>query len=206
CGRRTDALAIYASTRALLAQETGLDPGGALQELHQRMLTADAALACGQAAKTDDDPVSAGHLAGAAESAAGAPRLTPVPRQLPARTRHFVGRSEEQRALVDQLSHVRDAAVVCTIDGTAGIGKTALAVHTAHEISRHFPDGQLYVNLRGYEPAGTPAPPAEAIRGFLSALGVQPGQIPVGLDALAGLYRTLLAGRRVLVVLDNAYD
>ena len=205
CGRRTDALTLYASTRALLAQETGLDPDSALQELHQQILTADAALTCGQTAQTGGDPASAGQADGSAVSGGG-PRATPVPRQLPARARHFVGRGDEQRALLDQVSHVRDAAVVCTIDGTPGIGKTTLAVHTAHEIARHFPDGQLYVNLRGYEPAGTPAPPAEAIRGFLSALGVQPSQMPAGLDALAGLYRTLLADRRVLVVLDNAYD
>ena len=86
------------------------------------------------------------------------------------------------------------------------MGKTALAVHWAHQVAGSFPDGQLYVNLRGYDPSGTPLPPAEAIRGFLDALGVPASRIPAAPQAQAGLYRSLLSGRRVLILLDNARD
>ena len=94
--------------------------------------------------------------------------------------------------------------VISAVDGMPGIGKTALAVHWAHQVADRFPDGQLYINLRGFDPSGLPVPAAEAIRGFLDAFGIPASQIPWSLDAQAGLYRSLLAGRRVLVVLDNA--
>ena len=92
------------------------------------------------------------------------------------------------------------------ISGTAGVGKTALAVHFAHLVAADFPDGQLYVNLRGAHPAAAPAIPEDAIRGFLGAFGLRPDQVPQDADAQAALLRSLLAGRRVLVVLDNASD
>ena len=98
------------------------------------------------------------------------------------------------------------AVVITAIAGTAGVGKTALAVHWAHRMAQHFPDGQLYANLRGFDPSASMVSPAEAIRGFLDALGVPPQRIPDGLQAQEGLYRSLLAGRRVLVLLDNARD
>jgi hypothetical protein len=96
--------------------------------------------------------------------------------------------------------------VISAIDGTAGIGKTALAVHFGHQMAGSFPDGQLYVNLAGFGPSGSPLAPGQAMREFLDALGIPPEQIPAGLDWQAGLYRSLLAGRRTLVVLDNAAD
>jgi tetratricopeptide (TPR) repeat protein len=92
------------------------------------------------------------------------------------------------------------------IDGTAGVGKTALAVHWAHRAAARFPDGQLYVNLRGFDPSAAPVAPGEAVRGFLDAFEVPPDRVPDGVAAQAGLYRSLLAGRRVLVLLDNAAD
>jgi hypothetical protein len=92
------------------------------------------------------------------------------------------------------------------IGGMAGIGKTTLAVRWAHEVAHRFPDGQLFVELRGFEPFRAPLEPAEALRGMLVALGVPPGRLPGGLDALAGLYRSVLSGRRLLVVLDDAFD
>ncbi|GAB3947061.1 hypothetical protein GCM10027614_41640 [Micromonospora vulcania] len=96
--------------------------------------------------------------------------------------------------------------VIAAVSGTPGVGKTTLAVHWAHRVADHFPDGQLYVNLRGFDAGGAVLDPADAIRGFLAALGVPVERIPAGLSAQAGLYRSLLAGRRVLVVIDNARD
>ena len=132
-----------------------------------------------------------------------------VPRALPAPTPHFIGRENERRMLTQLIkAHVDPggSVAVVVIGGTAGVGKTALAVHWAHRVADRFPDGQLYVNLRGFDPAGAVMDPAEAVRGFLDALRVPPQRIPAGLDAQAALYRSLLAGRRMLVVLDNARD
>jgi tetratricopeptide (TPR) repeat protein len=132
-----------------------------------------------------------------------------VPRQLPAATRHFAGRTAElQRltGLLDQGAGAGGTVVISAIGGTAGVGKTALAVCWAHRVADRFPDGQLYVNLRGFDPTGAPVKPAEAVRGFLDAFAVPVERIPVGLDAQAALYRSLVAGKRMLVVLDNAYD
>ncbi|GAA2586298.1 tetratricopeptide repeat protein [Actinomadura fulvescens] len=128
-----------------------------------------------------------------------------VPRQLPAAIAGFTGRRAELRALTAMLEET-STVLISAIGGTAGIGKTALAVHWAHQVAARFPDGQLYVNLRGFDPAGPPVASAEAIRVFLDAFQVPPEQIPVNLEAQAALYRSLLAGRRILVVLDNARD
>src|ERR1035438_6519984 len=136
----------------------------------------------------------------------------PAPRQLPAVLAYFVGRSAELDILDDLLEQALSSpagpgqVVVAAISGTAGVGKTALAVHWAHQSADRFPDGQLYANLRGFDPAGSPGAPGEVIRGFLGSLQVPAGHIPPGAEAQAGLYRSLLAGRRMLVVLDNARD
>lgn len=139
----------------------------------------------------------------------------PVPRQLPAHTSHFVGRAAELMELARLLDKVTGGpeadrtagtVVISAIGGMAGIGKTALALHWAHQVAGRFPDGQLYVNLRGFGPAGSPVTPAEAIRGFLDAFSVEPERIPADLEAQAALYRSLIAGRRMLIVLDNAHD
>lgn len=126
----------------------------------------------------------------------------PVPRQLPSIGSYFVGRTRELRR-IDELT--RDEAVsVVVITGAPGVGKTATAVHWARAVVARFPDGQLYANLRGFDPSGHPVPPNEAIRRFLDAFGLPPERIPADLDAQACLYRSLLSNRRVLVVLDNA--
>jgi tetratricopeptide (TPR) repeat protein len=122
---------------------------------------------------------------------------TAVPRQLPPVAPHFVGRSAE-------LDAVTRAAGPVLVTGMAGVGKTTLAVAWAHRSARLFPDGQLYVNLRGFDPSGTAVTPEQAVRGFLDALAVP--AVPAGFAAQVGLYRSLLAGRRMLVLLDNASD
>lgn len=133
-----------------------------------------------------------------------------VPRQLPAAVGCFTGRDRELATLASLLEVQPGPApqtmVISAIGGTAGVGKTTLAVYWAHQVADRFPDGQLYVNLRGFDPSGEPVPPAEAIRGFLDALGVPPEKIPAMAQAQTGLYRSLLAGRRVLILLDNARD
>jgi tetratricopeptide (TPR) repeat protein len=133
---------------------------------------------------------------------------TPVaPHQLPPAVPHLSGRSPELAALDALIRQDVPAgcAVISVIGGMAGVGKTALAVHWAHQVAGRFPDGQLYVNLRGFDPAGPSMPPEEVVLDFLTALGVPAGQIPATLAARVALYRSLLYGRRMLVVLDNAY-
>ena len=135
-------------------------------------------------------------------------RGRPVPAQLPADVAGFVGRTDQLSRLGKLLDGGdRPATVVISaIAGTAGVGKTALAVHWAHASLDRFPDGQLYVNLRGFDPGGTVAMPGEVVRFFLDALDVPAQLVPEGLDAQSALYRSLLAERRMLVLLDNARD
>jgi DNA-binding SARP family transcriptional activator/tetratricopeptide (TPR) repeat protein len=187
-GRQAEALAAYQHARNVLIDELGAEPGPDLKQLHQQILTADAAV-------------------GTAISAAPAP-ASPGPRQLPAAVAGFTGRAAELAALTGMLDHTRTpgTVVISAIGGTAGVGKTALALHWAHQVAGQYADGQLYVNLRGYDPSGTPVTATEAIRGFLDALGVPPERIPSGPQAQAGLYRSLLSDKRMLIVLDNAAD
>ena len=196
CGRQAEALAAYQQACRALADELGVEPGPELRGLHQRILRQDPDLA---------GPSPARRAGRTAIMGAG----SPIPRQLPSPIRHFAGRTGELRALTSLLREAAGdggAAVVSAISGTAGVGKTALAVQFARQVAGRFGDGQLQVNLRGFGPAGTPVTPAEAIRGFLDAFEVPAAQVPAGLDAQAALYRSLLAGRRVLVLLDNARD
>ena len=132
-----------------------------------------------------------------------------TPNQLPADTRAFSGRTTEL-SWIDAATAADPAqptaSVISAIFGAGGIGKTALAVHWAHRARDRYPDGQLYVNLRGFDPNSPPMDPADALRGFLSTLGVAPAQVPSDPDAVAATYRSLLADRRMIVVLDNARD
>ena len=129
-----------------------------------------------------------------------------VPRQLPAAPPHFTGRADESKALDEHVDAVADTVVVAAIRGMPGIGKTALAMHWAHQVAERFPDGQIYVNLCGFDPSGSPMPPEHAIRRLLIALGVLSERVPADVDAAASLYRSVLAGKRLLIVLDNARD
>jgi DNA-binding SARP family transcriptional activator/tetratricopeptide (TPR) repeat protein len=212
-GRDAEAIDRYTTVRQRLADHLGTDPGSELRALHQAILRG----------KLSPPPPPPPPLP---DEAAAAGRTLTSPAQLPPDVYGFTGRDDELHHLDGLLTAAgtRPAAVVTSggpvaraaktggtvvvsaIAGTAGIGKTALAVHWAHRVADRFGDGQLYVNLRGFDPSRSPVPPAEAVRGFLDAFAVPPQRIPASLEAQVGLYRSLLAGRRVLVVLDNARD
>ncbi|WP_233159068.1 AfsR/SARP family transcriptional regulator [Actinophytocola xanthii] len=189
-GRDAEALHRFAAVRQRLADELGTDPGAELRDLHQAILRGEP-----EPAPASARPVS--------------PPVSP-PAQLPPDTAVFTGRGSQLRHLDGLLAGVSaagsTAVVISAVSGTAGVGKTALAVHWAHQVRDRFPDGQLYVNLRGFDPGGPPVAPAEAVRRFLDAFDVAPASVPVSPEAQVGLYRSLLADRRVLVVLDNARD
>ena len=195
-GRQGEALQAYQRLYRLLDDELGVSPSGALEQLHRQILTGDPQL----------HNTAAGTVT--VQEREAPPSL--VPRQLPAAAVHFTGRGPQLAALSELLRRnetgAESEAAAAVITGTAGVGKTALAIHWGHRVAEHFPDGQLYVNLRGFDPAGLPITPADALRTLLEALGVPSAQIPAGLDARSGLYRSLLADRRILVVLDNARD
>jgi transcriptional regulator with XRE-family HTH domain/tetratricopeptide (TPR) repeat protein len=172
--------------------------------------------AAGQPGATSRDRASADERAGAAiaDERAGRAVAVTVPRQLPTQVPHFAGRASELAQLdgvLDEAASDRAAGgagvVISAIGGTAGVGKTALALHWAHRVAHRFPDGQLYANLRGFDAgSGRPADPSDVLRGFLDALGVHPERLPGDAEGLAALYRSVLAGRRMLVLLDNAAD
>ncbi|GAB3415842.1 AfsR/SARP family transcriptional regulator [Flindersiella endophytica] len=200
-GRKADALETYQQLYRLLGEELGIEPSAPVRELHHRILTDDATLA-----------TSAGESMPSTAPADG-PAAGVVPRLLPPAIDGFVDRKDELTRLDVVLppetgsGHGQPAALlIAAISGMAGVGKTVMAVHWAHQVADQFPDGQLYVNLRGFHPSGAAVAPGEAIRGFLDALRVPAERIPSDLEGQAGLYRSMLAGRRVLVVLDNARD
>ena len=195
CGRTGDALAQYQVSRRQLAADLGIDPGQELQRLHRQILTGDSLV---------HRPASPARRTGEA-----GPAGTPVPRQLPAPPPLFTGRASELSLLTRALPAPGEPGctmAIWAIDGTGGVGKTWLALRWAHDNVRSFPDGQLHINLRGFGPSGSAVDPAQAVRAFLDAFGVAAERIPAGLDAQIGLYRSTLAGKRVLVVLDNARD
>ena len=191
-GRQAEALEAFREAGLLLREELGIDPGSGLSTVHRRILAMDPTLL---------NPAPA-----PAKPATPAGPTGLVPAQLPADVAHFTGRADHLEALTGLAGRAGSTVVISAIGGTAGIGKSALAVHWAHRHTGLFPDGVLYVNLRGFDPAGPPLEPAAAVRGFLDGLGVASGRIPVGQEAQAGMYRSLLSGRKMLIVLDNARD
>ncbi len=221
-GRQAQALTHYEHVRRLLADSLGADPSPALRDLHRRILDADPTLTtpvagapvlCGPAAAVPGDggavPSSSDGAGASGVGVAGGGSAAVVPRQLPARPRLFAGRGRELADLTARLDEHRRSGttmVISAIGGTGGMGKTWLALHWAHRNLHRFPDGQLHVNLRGFDARAEPMPADTALRGFLDALGTAAGAIPSGVDAQGALYRSLVAGRRMLILLDNARD
>ncbi len=210
-GRRDQAVAVYRRSRRRLADELGVDPGPALAEAYAALLRHRSRPS---APGTGHAPAGGPGTASAAELPAQVPAHVPpyppsahrLPAQLPADVPDFAGRDPELSALDRLLAAAADsptAGAVSVVSGTAGVGKTALAVHWAHRTRHRFPDGQLYVNLRGYDPE-RPMPPGDALARFLTVLGVPGDAIPLDVDDRASRFRTELADRRMLVVLDNA--
>ena len=186
-GRQADALETYRRARYELVENAGVEPSPALTDIQRRILAHDPRLLAAQtSAPRPGQPVLA------------------RPAQLPPVVPQFTGRDTELAAL-DAAAAQAGPAAVLAVCGTAGVGKTALAVHWAHRVAARFPDGQLYVNLQGFDPGGM-LPAEEALRGFLTALGVPAERQPDTLQTRVALYRSLTAEKRVLVVLDNARD
>jgi DNA-binding SARP family transcriptional activator len=187
-GRAAEALQCYAEFRQRLREQLGTDPGAELRLAHEAILRDEV-----------DQP----------SAVAVARPSPPVPAQLPAPVGGFTGRETElaqlDAMLPDNGTHLT-TVVISAVWGTAGVGKTALALHWAHRVRDRFPDGQLYVNLCGFDPGDCQVEPVEVLRAFLEAFGVPQQRIPASLDAQAALYRSILADRRMLVVLDNARD
>jgi DNA-binding SARP family transcriptional activator len=196
-GRQAEALEVYRDARQVLVGELGLEPGPELRRLQERILAGDEELAAPPAPTADQ---------ASGLTAAGAQ----VPRQLPAGVRYFTGRQAELGVLTglldepDQADGTGGTVVISALDGMAGIGKTALAVHAAHRLAVRFPGGQLFIDLHGYTQGYPPRSAGEALEVFLHALGVAPQQIPQGVEERAALYRQRLADTKTLIVLDNA--
>ncbi|MGW3460602.1 BTAD domain-containing putative transcriptional regulator [Streptomyces olivaceoviridis] len=218
CGRRADALRTYREIRDVLVAELGMEPGRELQKLHADVLSEDPGLMVPEvtADPMDARPSAAPRTGRETTPAEGdnadraltaAPSgLSVRPHQLPSRLPVFVGREAEIARVTSLLQTQGEAPTVIAISGMAGVGKTALAVDLAHTFADRFPEGHLYINLRGFDPTGAAVEPTAAIPILLTALGVDPQQIPRDADSQTALYRSVLAHRRLLIVLDNAHS
>ncbi|GAA2382607.1 BTAD domain-containing putative transcriptional regulator [Streptomyces glaucosporus] len=189
-GRRGDALETYREGRRVFIEELGIELGQALQELHRRILQ-----------ESDETDASGWQHPGTGTAAT----VTAAPAQLPASPASFTGRAEEI-ATLDRLLHVLEGQrppAIAVLSGVSGVGKTALAVHWANRVAQNFPDGNLFIDMRGYHEHEEPVSPMSALERFLRALGVPSSQIPDDLQERAAYYRSVLDGRRALIVLDN---
>ncbi|HVD89698.1 MAG TPA: BTAD domain-containing putative transcriptional regulator, partial [Jatrophihabitantaceae bacterium] len=184
-GRPAEALTVFERIRITLRDELGVDPGPGLRTTHERILNIDPALQ--------------------AQQVATAPHTLVVPAQLPAALPVFVGRVADLDDLSSRMG-APNASCTVVVHGTAGVGKTTFAVEWANQVVSAYPDGQLYVNLRGFEASDAAREPEEVLRKLLDGLGASPPSGPISIESLAALYRGVLADRRVLVVLDNARD
>ncbi|HEX5495129.1 MAG TPA: tetratricopeptide repeat protein [Mycobacteriales bacterium] len=194
-GRRAEALEAYRRARQVIVDELGVEPGKDLSDMHERILRADPDL----------------HRQPAADGAPGRPDGPPVgvPRQLPAPVRHFTGRAEQLDILSGLLGREAgdpSTVVISAVDGMAGVGKTALAVHAAHRLAARYPDGQVFLDLHGHTEGIPPTEPGTALEALLRSIGVDGAGVPRDVQERTALWRTKLADRRVLVVLDNASD
>ncbi|WP_405773148.1 BTAD domain-containing putative transcriptional regulator [Streptomyces sp. NBC_01538] len=213
-GLRARALETYRAGRRIFVEELGTEPGPALQELHQRILRDLAATEATQAtARARTHPTAEPavrayvpvHAPGPVPGAGGAAPGAVPPVQLPVPSAAFTGRAQEIEELDRLLDGSMSAAplAVAALSGTSGVGKTALAVHWANRVAGRFPDGQLYVDMRGYDEHEPPVTPMQALDRCLRALGVPSSYIPGELEERAALYRGVLDGKRVLILLDN---
>ncbi|MFF4810322.1 BTAD domain-containing putative transcriptional regulator [Micromonospora chersina] len=202
-GRRAEALAAYAGVERRLADELGIRPGADLRAARDSLLDHDAG---GSRSGRGAGPAVLGSGGAPADFRPdlSQPAGTEPPAQLPAEHPYFAGRRAVVAAAAELLAGDRTPTAL-VIDGMPGVGKTTLAVHLAHRLAGRYPDGQLHADLRGFDSGGTAMPPTEALRGFLWSLGVAPAAIPAEPHAQAGLYRSLLAERRMLILLDNCH-
>ncbi|WP_250032218.1 AfsR/SARP family transcriptional regulator [Paractinoplanes maris] len=184
-GKQAEAIALFGRLRTRLADELGVDPGPELMQAYTQVLSPP------EVARRETQ----------------APRAERVrPAQLPSDLPSFAGRDTSVRLAAGLLRRADRGVPILAFDGMPGVGKTTLAVHVAHEVAADFPDGQLYVDLRGFDTPADSAGPAEVLHGFLTAVGIAPSSVPAGVDARSSLLRSVLADRRMLLVLDNARD
>jgi DNA-binding SARP family transcriptional activator/tetratricopeptide (TPR) repeat protein len=188
--RQAEALAVYREARRVLIDELGVEPGPELRRIQRAVLAGE-----------DPEPERAEKPA--APQAPAEPVRQTVPAQLPRAPTSLIGREAEVRRMDELLAANPDGDLLLVVSGPAGVGKTALALHWAHRVREEFPDGQLYVDLHGYDPNQEPLDAGEVLNRFLRTLGVAPSDTPVTVEERSALFRTLVADRRMIVMLDN---